>query len=78
MKARELKKQMKAAQKKVADIALGYVPGATYRDLYNAIWDAEELMRKATEINDKKLVLRAHVLLETLQEIRELAWKKVF
>lgn len=73
MNSRKLKKEMKAAQKKVANIALGYVPGATYRDLYNAIWDAEELLRKVTGTKHKKLVLRAHTTLIDMQWVREQA-----
>lgn len=71
--ARKVKKQMKAAQALVANIALGYVPGVSYRDLYNAIWDAEVLARKVTQGKNKKLVLRAHNMLIDMQWVREQA-----
>lgn len=70
MKIKQTKKVIKAAKAKVANIALGYVAGATYRDLYNAIGDAEFVLRQITGRKSPKVVLMAHVGLEQMHEVR--------
>lgn len=75
MKIKHVKKQVKKVKADVATVALGHIPGTTYRDLYRAIGDAEFVLRQYTESKSPKVVLMAHVGLEEMWEIRGWAHK---